>query len=98
MRLLINSLADCGMNLCSRSRLTLKTDRSEPSTLHIHIHLRYCTNVNIGLFGGYLWGEAGLCNLSASFLTLGEPAPTGFSKGLQDLKYFALSRNQSCTP
>ncbi|MEG4859249.1 hypothetical protein QUA83_17940 [Microcoleus sp. K1-B1] len=37
MRQGINSLADCGMNLYSRSRLNLKTDGSEPSTLHIHI-------------------------------------------------------------
>ncbi|MEG4204980.1 hypothetical protein QUA20_13735 [Microcoleus sp. Pol7_A1] len=37
MRQAINSLADCGMNLCSRSRFNLKTDGSEPSTLHIHI-------------------------------------------------------------
>jgi hypothetical protein len=30
-------------------------------------------------------------------LTLGEPAPTGFSLLVQDLKYFALSRNLFCT-
>ncbi|MEG5108710.1 hypothetical protein QUB32_18885 [Microcoleus sp. AT8-A4] len=37
MRQGIHSLADCGMNLYSRSRFNLKTDGSEPSTLHIHI-------------------------------------------------------------
>jgi hypothetical protein len=75
MRQGINSLADCGMNLGSRSRCNLKTDRSAPSTLHIHIDLISCTNVNLGVIWGYLWGWAGLFNLSASFLTLGEPAP-----------------------
>jgi hypothetical protein len=46
MRQGINSLPDCGMTLGSRSRFNLKTDGNEPSTLHIYIDLRYCTNVN----------------------------------------------------
>ncbi len=37
MRQGINSLAECGMNLGSRSRLNLKTDGSEPFTVHINI-------------------------------------------------------------
>jgi hypothetical protein len=39
-----------------------------------------------GLFGGYLWGRAGLFNLFAAFLTLGEPASTRLLRMVQDLR------------
>jgi hypothetical protein len=37
--------------------------------------------------GDFSWGRAGLYNLFATFLTVGEPAPTGLLRMVQDLSY-----------
>ncbi|NJM59179.1 MAG: hypothetical protein HC849_01590 [Oscillatoriales cyanobacterium RU_3_3] len=47
----------------------------------IRLKLISCSNFNKKILRGV---GAGLFNLFASFKALGEPAPTGFLKGLQD--------------
>jgi hypothetical protein len=46
------------------------------------LKLTSCSNVNKGIFRGAL---AGLYNLFATFLTVGEPAPTGLLRMVPDL-------------